>query len=466
MKSLFLRLLVSMWIIMTILGGIFAVIHAWTFPQDATQRWRRVSSRTTELRAMQALDCRQTAGAEPCDEVLEPLDDRDPRLAIYQDGVRIVGSDIEGAADVEAIARTTQSQSTKTADGRTVAALYLRRAPNAPTVVVSIERTPSRWMFFIGPDTLPIRLGAIVVVTGLVSLALARWISRPLRTLRAATQRFATGDLSARVEAELTGADAETAALGHEMDRMAERISALLEAQRRLLRDVSHELRSPLARLNIALELARRKAAPEAKDALDRIEREADRLDAMIGQLLALSRLEAGDGLETAHPVDIRSLVESVIAEVAIEAEERASKIELQAPEVPVTIDGNDELLQRAIENVLRNAIRYTKEGTPIEVDLASLEPGSFDLTIRDHGPGVPEDSLEKIFKPFFRIGDDRARKSGGAGIGLAIAERAIALHGGAVGAKNAEGGGLAVTFSLRRAANEARTSRPRSDVS
>lgn len=448
MKSLFVRLLVSIWVAMAVLVGVFAVIHAWTFPRDASQRWRRVSSRTTELRALQALDCRRTTKESSCAEILEPLDDRDPSVTIFKDGVRIMGSEIEGATDVEAAARASRSNALKAEDDRELSALYLERALDGPYVVVSTQRHPSPWMFFFFPETLPLRLGAIFVLTGSLAFALARWLSRPLRTLRAATQRLAAGDLSVRVERELTRADGESMALGREMDRMAERIEALLEAQKRLLRDVSHELRSPLARLALALELVRRKAPPDAEKALCRIELEASRLDAMIGELLALSRLEAGVGLEKTEPVDLRGVLEAVVADVAFEAEQHGARVEL-APGVGLEVDGNVELLRRAFENVLRNAARHTDEGTAVEVELRAGADRMAHLSIRDHGAGVPEDALQKIFQPFYRVGEDRARTTGGTGIGLAIAERSIALHGGTIEARNATGGGLIIDMCL-----------------
>ncbi|NUP05983.1 MAG: HAMP domain-containing protein [Polyangiaceae bacterium] len=454
MKSLFLRLLVSMWLTMTVLGAVFAVIHAYSFQPDATQRWRRVSSRTTELRALQALDCTRTAqkkgdgSDESCKEILEPLDARDPRIAIYKDGIRIMGGDLDGAADIESVARASRGPSLQTVGERELSALYLANALDGPYVVVSAQRKPSGWLFFFVPETLPLRLLTIAIVTGAVAFFLARYLSRPLRTLRAATQRLAAGDLSVRVEPDLAGADNESLALGHEMDRMAERIEGLLDAQRRLLRDVSHELRTPLARLNLALELVRRKSPPEAETALARIELEAQRLDTMIGELLTLSRLEAGVGMETPNRIDLRAVVEALVADIGLEAEKNGSRVELQAGDA--SIDGNEELIRRAVENILRNAVRYTEPGTSVDVKLGPHgEHGAIAIVIRDHGPGVPEEALPKIFEPFYRVADDRARKSGGTGIGLAIAERAVKLHEGTVVAKNAAAGGLEVTILL-----------------
>lgn len=449
MRSLFLRILVSLWLTMTLLVGVLAVIHAWTFPNDVSVRRRKTSTRTTELRARQALDCKADTPSDDCDDALDPLDDRDARLAIYLEGELIMGEPIAGASEVEAATRSTrQTVAYRRKDGDLVGVLVAQ--PDAEYVVVSTQASPSPFLFFIVPETLPYRLLAISVVSGLVSLALASLLSRPIRTLRRAAERLGAGDLSVRVAQELRGADDETRALGREMDSMAERIEALLEQQRRLLRDVSHELRSPLARLNIALELVRRKSPPEAESALSRIERESQRLDEMIGQLLTLSRLEAGVGMENAAPIDLPALLESVVADASFEADKQGATVELELPdrEDSLQLNCNEELLRRAIENIVRNAIRFTDKGAAVTVRLQRDEAAAR-VTILDRGPGVPDAALSDIFKPFYRVGEDRARKSGGAGIGLAIAQRAVALHRGTIEASNREGGGLSVSMRL-----------------
>jgi two-component system sensor histidine kinase CpxA len=216
---------------------------------------------------------------------------------------------------------------------------------------------------------------------------------------------------------------------------MAARIQSLVEAQRRLLADVSHELRSPLTRLNLAVELARK--APEAS--LDRIAREAARLNELVGEVLDLSRAEANPARER---VELRTLVEQLVEDARVEAEPRGVRLELRAEECVVT--GDPELLRRAVENVLRNAIRYAPEGSAVEV--AVTAQGG--VRIRDYGPGAPEAELGRLFEPFYRVERDRDRASGGAGLGLAIARRAVALHGGTIAAENA-GPGLAVTLRI-----------------
>jgi signal transduction histidine kinase len=225
-----------------------------------------------------------------------------------------------------------------------------------------------------------------------------------------------------------------------------------------LLGDISHELRSPLTRLNVALELARQRAGADATTALERIQREAENLNEMIGQLLALTRLETGTVSDEKTEVDLVDLARDIAADADYEARSRQRSVVLTSVE-SCTITGNRELLRRAIDNVVRNAVHYTKEGTAVEIDVSINTVGeatstraksNLVITVRDHGTGVPEESLSKIFEPFHRVDEARDRESGGTGLGLAIAQRAVKLHGGTVTARNAESGGLIVTITLR----------------
>jgi len=314
-------------------------------------------------------------------------------------------------------------------------------------VLVAEVPPPSRLDRLLDPYGLMPRLGAAFVVVVLASYLLARFLAAPIRELRRATRQLAEGDLTARVGPSLGERRDETAELGRDFDRMAERIEALLEARRRLLRDISHELRSPLARLNVALGLARQKAGAEAAGSLDRIEREAERLNELIGEILTLTQLKGGGEGMPREAVDVAELVGAVAADADYEAQGRGRRVRVGECE-PLTVTVAPELLRRALENVVRNAVRFTAEGTEVEVSL--LRAGSEALvTVRDHGPGVPEATLAEIFRPFYRVADARDRQSGGSGIGLAITERAVRLHGGSVRAENAPGGGLAVTLAL-----------------
>jgi two-component system sensor histidine kinase CpxA len=307
-------------------------------------------------------------------------------------------------------------------------------------------------------------LGGLLVLgmSGLVCYALVRYLTSPLITLRHATQRLAQGDLAARTGAASHGRRDEVADLGRDFDTMAERIEALVVAQRRLLGDVSHELRSPLTRLSLALALARRLvgqgARPEEIDnAFERIKRETGRLNTLIEQLLQLVRLESGETQTGHEAVDLEALVRDVVADAAFEGQESERETRLLVSDDCWTT-GNADLLRSALENVTRNALRYTPPGSPVEVSLqfempdsetAPDETGTAVIRVRDYGEGVPPAALEQLFRPFYRVAEARDRESGGIGLGLAITERAILSHGGAVTACNAPGGGLLVELRL-----------------
>jgi two-component system sensor histidine kinase CpxA len=235
---------------------------------------------------------------------------------------------------------------------------------------------------------------------------------------------------------------------------MAERLRQLLEAKQQLLRDVSHELRSPLARLQLALSLARREGGP-AERHLARIACEADRLEQLIARTLKLVRLERpAHALERAN-LDVRELLRHIVTDVAIEADAQGCLVDLQVP-VPLPVSGDPELLRSAFENVISNAVRYSPAGAMVLVsgrrNLSAGTADGIEVTVRDFGPGVPEKELELIFEPFYRVDAAREHQSqgrGGEGLGLAIAARALAAHGGAITASNAAGGGLAVVATL-----------------
>lgn len=313
-----------------------------------------------------------------------------------------------------------------------------------------------------------LHLIGVAFVGALFCYWLARYLTSPVTKLRAATRELARGNLSARVGPAMGNRRDELTSLGADFDLMAEKIESLIKSQRRLLGDISHELRSPLARLNVALELAVQRAGPDAAGALERIQREAENLNEMIGQLLALTRLESGtEGLQKTN-VDLRQLVAEVVDDADFEARGRTRSVRFDTID-QCSVMGIEQLLRRAIENVVRNAVQYTPEATEVQVSLqkdscdgfeptgkiaakADLTNGSNHcavITVRDRGAGVPESALLKIFHPFYRVDEARDREAGGVGLGLAIAERAVRLHGGKVTAANAAEGGLVVTIRL-----------------
>lgn len=289
-----------------------------------------------------------------------------------------------------------------------------------------------------------------ILSSGLVCYVLASYLTGPLVRLRTATQKLSSGDLSAR--AGITGSrrQDEIAQLVRDFDTMAERLEKLVNAQSRLLNDISHELRSPLARMNVALALARQRSGPDAQGMLDRIDVESARLNELIERLLTIARLEAAPEGVRKEEVQLLDLFYEIIEDADFEAQSRGIHVISKIAQ-PAEVHGNPALLHSAIENVVRNATQYTAPGTNVEVSLTyDLQPGKPQAVIRvaDSGQGVPEDSLEKLFRPFYRIDDARAH-TGGTGLGLAITDRAVRLHGGSVCAMNRSGGGLMVEIRL-----------------
>ncbi|WP_129124563.1 ATP-binding protein [Geomonas oryzae] len=296
------------------------------------------------------------------------------------------------------------------------------------------------------PPLFWLQMAITFVVSGLVCYFLSWCIAAPLRRLRAATRRLADGDLSSRVTVIPRQAGYEINDLGRDFNLMATRMEKLVLAHKQLVRDASHELRSPLARLNVALGIARKESPPSAAKALDRIEFESDRLNLLITELLTLSKLDEGSELDRSD-LDLAELVEEVARDAEFEACASDRHVQWNATR-GITVHGNRDFLSRALENVVRNAVKYTAEGTAVEIVLERDE-ASARLRVRDNGPGVPEEQLADIFRPFYRVAEARDRKSGGTGIGLAIAEKTVTLHGGSIAARNLPQGGLEVEIRL-----------------
>jgi two-component system sensor histidine kinase CpxA len=297
-------------------------------------------------------------------------------------------------------------------------------------------------------------LALLLLVSSGVCYVLARQLTRPILRLRQASTQIAEGKLDARVDASVEQRGDEFGALGRDFNAMAARIQDLLSSQRQLISDVSHEVRSPLARMNLALDLARRRLGNDP--AFDRLGMDLEKLNEMIGRLLTIAKLENGAVPLDRETVELCRMVGEIVEDAQIEARERRCTILCECAGDFKT-PGDENLLRSAIENVIRNAVYYTHPDTEIRVELTSrrdaegnIAPGDVVvLRVSDRGPGVPEADRRKIFKPFYRVAEARDRQSGGAGLGLAIASRVISMHRGRIAAANREGGGLEVTIEL-----------------
>jgi two-component system sensor histidine kinase CpxA len=286
-----------------------------------------------------------------------------------------------------------------------------------------------------------------LAVSAAVCYALARYLAAPVDRLRLATRRLASGDLNVRVLPALRRRD-DLGLLAADLDLMAERLRQLLEAKQQLLRDVSHELRSPLTRLQLALSLARR-AGADGERHLVRAGLEADRLEQLLARTLKLVRLEQPIAVMERTPIDLEDLLRTIAADVAIEADAQGCKVTLDL-HGPLRTCGDAELLRSVFENVIRNALRHSPAGGEVRIEARMSATQTLSIGVRDQGPGVPEGDLRLIFEPFYRVEIAREhRGSGGEGLGLAIAARAIALHQGSISAANTTEGGLLVSVSL-----------------
>ncbi|HTH37616.1 MAG TPA: ATP-binding protein [Pyrinomonadaceae bacterium] len=319
--------------------------------------------------------------------------------------------------------------------------------PGGERYVLILRWERPRMTPFFGDSPLRyLRYAGLLLTALLLCWALARYLASPIRKLRRATQKLADGDLSTRVADQVGNRHDELAELAKDFDLMAERIESLVTSQQRLSRDVSHELRSPLARMNVALEIAKKKMNGDTGPVLERIETESQRLNDMISRLLTLSKLETGSKDFDRREMNLRTLVEQVASDADFEANAKGKSVKVKSA-VDCRVVGSDSLIRSAVDNILRNAVLYTPEGSEVEVSLSNGN-GKAVLRVVDHGNGVPEPELKNLFRPFYRVGEARDRGSGGTGLGLAIAEQAVKLHEGSISAKNT-GDGLEVEITL-----------------
>jgi two-component system sensor histidine kinase CpxA len=294
------------------------------------------------------------------------------------------------------------------------------------------------------------RWGVSFVISGLICYLFALYLTRPVLRLRNASRQLATGNLAARANPKMERRRDELGDLVRDFNQMAERIESLVNGQRQLLSDISHELRSPLARLNVGLGLARQRAGDAATPHLDRIELEAERLNELIGRILSLARMQSASGPTEKKRVNLDELLSDVAADGEFEAQEHDCEVRLHVSDEARECElmGSPDQLRSALENIVRNAIRYTEPGSEVSISV-NCSAGTAIIAVRDHGPGVPESELHNLFRPFYRVANARERQTGGTGLGLAITERAVDLHGGSVRALNASGGGLIVEVRL-----------------
>ena len=425
MKSLFAKILV--WFLATtVISAVGSVIIFRLSDPELANSVRRFGQ-IAAFQVGEAQHFYETGGGEALAAFMERLNSVYPSESFFTDRN---GRDLLTGEDRSELVRA--AMTTRPGPFTRVEDRYIARASADGRYWLFVPAALGRPLFRI---FLPWSMWAIPFIV-VLCYALARHLAAPLRGLEKAVQRFGKGDFSARVES--TRRD-ELGQLARTFDQMAERIETLVAGQRQLLLDISHELRSPLTRLGLAVELSRSEGRDDKT--LDRIQKEVDRLNTLIGEILGATRSETVPSKILRESVRLDRLLANLLEICSVEANSKPCRLELTASQ-PLSIDGDEELLRKAFENVIRNAIRYAPENTEVEIRLQKTESWIF-IQIRDHGPGVPEESLPHLFDPFYRVENDRSRSSGGVGLGLAIACRSIERHGGLIQARNVHPGFL-----------------------
>ena len=445
--TLFLKIFLWFWLAMALIVGALTFV-TWTQQNEPVVRqWQVVVGETMNVHAQTAAQIYDAEGKAGLDVFLERLENsgRITAIGLYREnGEQISGSSIK--FDVKSVLEKSRTSDAVEFERAETSSLIGRKtvlkSGEAVVLITQWERPPP-------PNFLPVlqtqilRILAVILTAGLLCYALALYLTAPISKLRLAARRFAGGDLHTRLDIKRRD---ELGELAREFDRMAERIETLVTSEKRLTQDISHELRSPLARLNVALELARSKSNSESIGLIERIATESSRLNEMISRLLVLSKLETGSENFEKREINLTKIFEQVVSDADFEARGNSKSVKI-LQEDEARVFGNETLLRSAIENVLRNAVRYTKDETTVDVKLIKNGKTAV-VSIKDCGAGVPEEELDKLFRPFYRVNTARDRKTGGIGLGLAIAERAVHAHQGAIKARNTKNG-LAVEITL-----------------
>ena len=460
MHSLFVRIFVLFWIAMAlIVGGSIAItfaVAAREYESPEMQRRPNVAIQASEVLGVGGLPAlKRWLG-----EKKNALGDRDIFI-IGPDGKDVLGRHLSESATrrLESFNRDAVGGPEPRPPGPPPGNFRPPRiapqmvGPDGTTyTVLMVPRRPSIFGALSLPDISLTILGIALAVSAFASWWLAEHLSAPIRRIQAGARQLASEKLETRVDplrvsAGLEDRKDELAVLARDFDTMADQLRANRAAVTRLLRDISHELRSPLARMRVAVGLGRQPGG-DLERQLDRLEREIERLDGLISQVLKLARLHGADALFEREDFDLDEVIEGVVRDANFEGAVKGCRVLLSGA-AHATLRGNRELLRSAIENVLRNAVRYSPSDAAVDVSIERPAAADLSIVIRDHGPGVPMSDLGRIFEPFFRVAESRDRDTGGEGIGLAITSQVMKAHGGSASAHNSAGGGLEVCLRL-----------------
>jgi len=451
-RSIFAKILIWFWLSMFLVVLSVVAISIASGVEPEGRRWL---SHVLDLYGSSAVDFYTHGGAPKLDQFLDDIQKSSGVQAALLDpqGNEVSGRGIPRAANaVLSEARATGHTQFRTRFQWSGAAVVPTANGNF-IFVAQIHPLRGYWRQF-DLSVLLLRLSVGLLAAGLLSYLLARHIGKPIRAMQTAAGRIAHGDLTVRTSPAIQPRADELADLARDFDRMAEHIQSLLQQQKELLGDISHELRSPLTRLTVSLELARR----GDPDAFEQMQSDLERLDALIGRILTLTRLEAGGARFTEAEFNLRTILEGVAEDARVEGK-REDKIIVLSQADDCWTKGDANLLRSCFENVIRNAVRYTRPRTGVEVSLALHDAAAPRALVRvaDRGPGVPPEALPRLFEPFFRVEESRDPAAGGTGLGLSIAQKVAALHGGTIQARNREGGGLEIDIVIpaRRSSSE-----------
>jgi two-component system sensor histidine kinase CpxA len=451
-QSLFLKIFLWFWATVIVTG--IALVATWIIlqPKNVQSELQTNLADTAWVSANSAVDVLERDGVSAASAYVELLRQKTHLKSCLFDASRnvIIGRDCADFDDMEAraIASGTPVFNAKYESARVAVKV---QGKDGQQYIYAVEATehhgPPRGIGLLG---IALRWSVPFLVSGLICYLLTRYLTAPIFRLREASQHLAAGDLSTRAATGMERRRDELGSLVRDFNAMAARIEELVSRQRQLIYDISHELRSPLARLNVALDLGRERKGNDS--AFDHMEQDLECLNDMIERLLTVARLDTSAAAVPVAKIDLAELVSQIVLSADFELRERNGNVHLTS-QSQYFVQGNTELLHSAIENVIRNAVRYTGPGNSVEVQLAdAAEPVFVRILVRDHGQGVPESELVNIFEPFYRVADDRNRQSGGAGLGLAIADRVIRIHRGTIKARNILPHGLEIEILLPQA--------------
>ncbi|UWZ83627.1 ATP-binding protein [Occallatibacter riparius] len=450
MRSLFLKIFLAFWV--TVIATGTALLLTFILePRSVPSRWHTTLSDTARYTGTVAVETAERNGIGSASAYLDRIAQQTHLASCLFDsaGKVLAGTRCDDFRDM--VSRVTVSRDSDFSMKYGIArAASMISGPSGSRYIFATELPAGpRAAVGMNRNAILLQWGVALLVSGLICSLLTRYLTTPILRLQEMSQRLTSGDLSVRAGPELSERRDEFGELVRGFNTMASRIEELISRQRQLTSDVSHELRSPLARLNVALDLGRQRKGDDP--AFDQMEADITLLDEMVGRLLTIAKLDIGAPQEPMAEVDLTDLLSQIVRDAEFESRQSNRAISFTSTG-QCLVWGSAELLRSAIENVIRNAIRYTDAGTTVEVRLQcetlSGKP-SIRLSVRDFGPGVPASELSNIFQPFYRVATARDRQSGGTGLGLAIADRVVRMHGGTIHAELATPRGLRIEILL-----------------